>query len=431
MGYERVTAFDAESGVAGAILRDGGSYRRVAEYLTEDSFTLELPREIFRAAASLTAKGAAIDPVAIREEIRAAHGTVTNQMLMDLMDVTPTAANDTVYAEIVQKQNGRRRLKELGQELCERDETPEDLIALATSTIESLQDTNAGGPCRSSSEALTAFYEDLKRRDQGRTNTVSTGYASLDSVLCGGGMVKGGLYILAARPAMGKTSLALNIADQIAGGVLFVSLEMSENEIMAKRMARLSGLPSQVLLAGRLTEGEYAKAAGATQTIYASQMYINRRPTATVAEIGLMARSVKGLRCIVVDYLGLIRPEGRGKKSRYEDVSDISGALKRLARQLNVPILALAQLNRGVEMRTDKRPTMSDLRDSGSIEQDADGIMLLYRPDYYAPEESKDAWSSSLVECNVAKNRHGRCGTVNFEAYLATNRFVEARRVKG
>lgn len=428
MDSERISALDAEGGVAGAILVDGGSYQRVAEYLTDDSFSLELPREIFRAAASLTAKGTAIDPVAIREEIRAEHGTVTDQMLMELMDVTPTAANDVLYAQIVQEKHFRRRLKELGEALYERDESPADLIAFATSALEEMQETKAGGACRSSAEVLTAFYEDLQRRDKGKRNTVSTGYENLDRILGGGGMVKGGLYILAARPAMGKTSLALNIAEQIEGGVLFVSLEMSENEVMAKRMARESGLSSNLLLAGTLTEREYEQAAGATKRIYASQMHINRRPTATVTEIGLMARSVKGLRCIVVDYLGLIRPEGKSK-SRYEEVSDISGALKRLARQLCVPVLALAQLNRSVEARTDKRPMMSDLRDSGSIEQDADGVMLLYRPDYYATDSAeKEAWDASLVECNVAKNRHGRCGTAFFDAYLATNRFMEIRK---
>ena len=251
-----------------------------------------------------------------------------------------------------------------------------------------------------------------------------SGYPQLDALL-GGGFLNSGLYIIAARPGMGKTTFALNIADQFDGNVLFVSLEMSTEQVTAKRLARVAGLPSSTLLMrDNLVDGEWEKVADASSKLAKSGMVVNRKMGVTVSEIGLMARSVKNLTAVVVDYLGLIRSDVRG--SRYEQVSQISADLKQLAISLDVPIIALSQLSRASEQRTDKRPSLADLRDSGAIEQDADGVLLLYRGDYYELSQDKKPGEPSLIECTLAKNRHCRTGRVFFNAYLAVNRIKEA-----
>lgn len=420
---EELTLFDAEVGVAGSILRDSQSYFRVAGTLTEDSFALEIPRLIFHAAGVLASRGQVIEPIPLREVLKGEGHTLTNQTMVEYMEVTPTAANDVLYARQVQEYARRRRLKALGETLCaEEQQDSAALLALAKGELEDIQQGTGGGLLVSSRDMLSGFYENLNARERGTSGVVKTGYPRLDQVL-GGGFLKQGLYIIGARPGMGKTMFALNLADQMAGGVLFVSLEMSEEQITARRLARLSGVNSTRLLMGKLTEEEYQKIGGCTARLCESRVVVNRSPTATVAQIGLMARSVKGLSCVLVDYLGLIRGDNP-RASLYERTTRISGDLKQLARSLNVPIIALAQLSRESERRTNKRPSLSDLRDSGSIEQDADGVLFLYRPDYYQEEQPKE-WEGSYVECAVAKNRHGGCGKVEFNAYLAVSKFEE------
>lgn len=415
-----VSTFDAETMVAGSILIDPDSYGRVSEIIAADDFQLELPRQIFQAAGELAAAGETIDPLTIKERFSAHSWTIGNETLREYMEVTPTAANDTVYAEIVQQHAQRRKLNELAERiLSDKSAAPGEIIARAGAELDNLSRSNVGGRVTSSYDAVSRFYELLECRETGEKNVVKTGFSSLDEML-GGGFLKGGLYILAARPGMGKTSLALNIADSMAGGVLFVSLEMSADQLTAKRLARLSGISSSRLLMGEgLMEAEYEQLVQATIRLCKSSVYLNQRTGATVGEIRLMARSVKPLSCIIVDYLGLIRPEQPG--SRYETITAISGALKQLAMSERVPVLALAQLNRASESRVDKRPNLADLRDSGAIEQDADGVLLLYRPDYYDKQDG----GISTVELEVAKNRHASTGEIVLGADLKCCKFYE------
>lgn len=418
-----LTLFEAEVGIAGSILRDSESYYRVADLLTEDSFAMECPKLIFHAAAVLATQGKVIEPIPIRELLRGEGHTLTNQTMMEYMDVTPTARNDVLYAQQVQEHSRKRRLRALGESLCgEQAEDSAAILSYAKGAIEDILKGSGGSMTVSSRDMLSGFYENLSARERGKSGAVPSGFHGLDQVL-GGGFLKQGLYIIGARPGVGKTMFALNLADQMAGGVLFVSLEMSEEQITARRLARLSGVNSTRLLMDKLTEAEYQKIGGCTSKLCESRVVVNRSPTATVAQIGLMARSVKGLSCVIVDYLGLIRGDNP-RASLYERTTRISGDLKQLARSLNVPIIALAQLSRESERRTNKRPSLSDLRDSGSIEQDADGVLFLYRPDYYQEEKPKE-WEGSYVECAVAKNRHGGCGKVEFNAYLAVSKFEE------
>ncbi len=425
MGADRLNHLDAETSVAGSILIDARAFDAVADMLTPEAFQSEVCRAIFRAARDLTAEGTPVDPVAIGKRIRESGGQISNQTLMELMEITPSAANVTYYAQAVLDGAKRRQLWELAGKILEDSVTPTDeLLSQTAGTVSALVETAVGGSCITSLDMMRSFYDDLVAREAGKRNFTSSGFPKLDKIL-GGGFLNGGLYIIAARPGMGKTTVGLNLADNFPGGVLFVSLEMSDNQITAKRVARVTGIPSNRLLSGSdLTDREYEKICAATSKISESGVTANRRMGATVAEIAVMARSIHNLSAVIVDYLGLV--QHKGAKNRYEAITEISGALKRLAISLKVPVIALAQLNRAAETRSDKRPSLADLRDSGSIEQDADGVLLLYRADYYQKaEKPKDYWEPSLIECEVAKNRHAATGKVNFNGYLALSRIVE------
>lgn len=254
-----------------------------------------------------------------------------------------------------------------------------------------------------------------------------TGYRDLDNVL-GGGMLASGMYVLAARPGMGKTTLAMNIADRVAkrtGPVLFISLEMDVEQLEAKRAARESGVPGNKLLMQRLTDAEYTKVAQAADVLNELPLYVNQKASATVAEMETLARKVPGLALIVIDYLGKVSPGERGRlSSRYDYTTEISGAIKTMARRFRVPVLTLAQLNRESEARQDHRPQLSDLRDTGAIEQDADGVIFLLRPEYYEGPGDRDPYAPEELNVLVAKNRHGPTGECQMAFYPGTSRVL-------
>lgn len=424
---QRGNVLDAETAVVGSILIDSRAFDAVSDLLTPEAFQTELCRAVFRAAQELTAQGLPVDPVVIGKRIRETGGEISNQTLAELMEVTPSAANVEYYAGLVLDGAKRRKLRDLAEKILEDGTAPTDeLLSQTAGEISSLVESAVGSRCITSNDMLHRFYDDLASREAGKKNVLPSGFPNLDKVL-GGGFLRGGLYIIAARPGMGKTTVALNLADNFTGGVLFVSLEMSPEQLTAKRLARETGIPSNRLLMGNgLTDDEYVKICSASSDLSGSGLTVNRRVGATVPEIAVMARSVQNLSAVVVDYIGLVQHKGAG--SRYEAMTEISGALKRLAISLNVPVIALAQLNRAAETRTDKRPSLADLRDSGAIEQDADGVLLLYRPDYYQKEKpAQNAWTPSLIECEIAKNRHAATGKTYFDGYLAVSRIAEAR----
>ena len=239
-------------------------------------------------------------------------------------------------------------------------------------------------------------------------------------------MLPGGFYILAARPGCGKTALALQIADNVAksGAVLFVTLEMDVSQLQARRLSRRTGISStRLLLDENLSTEEWRQVQAANVELSHLPLYANGKAGCTVPDMRSMARKVKGLSLIVVDYLGLLQPE-RSRSSRYEEITAISNSLKTLARSLKVPVLCLAQLNRASEQRADKKPGLADLRDSGAIEQDADAVMLMHRPDMYDESEHGEL---VFVSTQVAKNRHA--GTASFQLgfNLQTGRFIPVK----
>jgi len=336
--------------------------------------------------------------------------------------------NLELYARLLRDESQRRQLKDLAEQLELSVYHQEEAAEIITNAASRLQEIERGGGVSDIADPKAAWKAFMDHRGlvESGKGAVPTGFAPLDTIL-GGGMLRSGLYVLAARPGMGKSTTALQFADSIAvnvGPVLFVSLEMSLEQIEGKRIARLSGIPSDEVLLSDGKTLDYRKVKDAARKLRELPVYISRRPSATVAQIRRMAKQIDGLQCVVVDYLGKIAAADP-KASRYEAVTAISGDLKTLAVELGVPVLALAQLNRENTGRNDKRPQLSDLRDSGAVEQDADGVIMLHRADYYEMNETPlKPWESVELEIIVRKNHHGRIGSCSAGFFPATGKIV-------
>lgn len=421
-----IDALEAESCVIGAILLDAACLPEVAELLSGEDFALETNRRLFRAALALDRRGEPVDPATLRAETR---GEISDAYMLELMDRTATAANAAQYARLTRQASMRRGLRALADTIAEKTqmmEPPRDVIAAAQRELERIEAQDAARELATSEEMMLAFYEHRALVDKGGRGFVPTGFRPLDRLL-GGGLLNSGLYVLAARPGMGKTTFALNVAEHVAkdGPVLFVSLEMDLEQIAAKRLGRAAGISSSALMMGTLTEEERGRAAEHAARLAKATLTANRMSDATVDDIAHMARKEKGLRLVVIDYFGLIKTSEK-RASRYEAMTDISGQLKALARALHVPVLCLAQLNRENMRRTDNRPKLSDLRDTGALEQDADGVIFLHRPDYYG-DESPDPWAPAPMQIILEKNRHAGTGICDAAFYMAVGRVIPAR----
>lgn len=423
-----LSPLDAEAAVVGSILIDAGCLPAVEEILRPEDLALAAHQAIYRAALTLRRRGGAIDPVLIREEAAREGADIDSRYLLELMDRTPTAANAKEYAGIARKASLRRAV----DKLCDQAKAeaaggdPGAVLAGLARDAAELQSQGVTDELIRPGEALLEFYAHRDRVDRGENRGfVPTGYRDIDLTL-GGGLLASGMYILAARPGMGKTTLALNIADRVAeqtGPVLFISLEMDVEQLEAKRLSRLCGVPANRLLMGRLSPEEYDKMARAAEQLEKAPLYLNRRPGATVEDIETLARRVPGLALVVVDYVGKIAPSPGARKNndRYNYMTEVSGDLKTLARSLKKPILALCQLNRASEGQKDKRPGLANLRDTGALEQDADGVVFLYREEYYDPA-GRGAYAPEPLEVIVAKNRHGPTGTCELAFSLAVSK---------
>ena len=413
---------EAEQAVLGSLLISSECLGVVEELLRPEDFGLAADQEIYRAFLRLQARRAVMDPVTVLQELRSTGAQADRAYLFQLMEITPTAADVAEYARIVRLESVRRQGMDLSGELrqdLEAGGDPGAVLAGHARRVDELLRAGTAGDLYTPEEAMLAFYDHRQAVDEGRASGfLPTGYRDLDALL-GGGMLASGLYILAARPGVGKTVFGLNVADRVAGqggGVLFVSLEMDVEQLQARRIARETGIPAGTLLMRRLGEGEYAAVSAHARTLSQRPLYLNRRSGATVEDILSMARRVRGLRLVVVDYLGKVSPgRNAGRKSRYEYMTEISGALKEAARSLKVPLLVLCQLNREVTKRQDGLPQLSDLRDTGAVEQDADGVMFLHRP-------AQSGWGGGPAPTAVLleKNRHGPTGRCELAFALGT-----------
>lgn len=419
-----MTGAENEAYICGAILIDGVKVLpSIRGILPPGAFQLEAYRTIYVAGLSLLDAGEPIDPVSIKAQAKRQGVELSNELLSELMEVVPSAAYCVEYAHRVAEDARTRAIKDLATRIQEDSvSTPDELLATLQRETEAIRASSYQRGLVAPKDALHRFMDYVVRAGEERDNFISTGFPKLDGIL-GGGFIRGGLYILGARPAVGKSTFAVNLADGITGSTLFISLEMTVEQITAKRISRRVGCSSAGLLSGRLTDKAWEQVAVAMTDISTKGLYLNDRYDLTVSQIGLLAQAVPELRAVIVDYLGLIQPATRSA-STYENISQVSRELKRLALSLNVPVICLAQLSRKVEERQNKRPMLSDLRDSGAIEQDADGVLFLYREDYYTGPPADG--QPSQVELSVAKNRHGRTGETSFNLWLRCSLFKEA-----
>lgn len=397
-----------EAMLAGAILIDEGALREVRGLVQPEHFVSEGCRAIFSAALQLYGSGGAVDVVSIRQEAMRMGTDLSIPYLTEIMSACPTAANCREYAVRIVEQTKRRKIKELFNQLsADTSSSVEELMAIVQQEITALREDGGAQGLITPGESFKRLFDAVTAAANGRRNYIATGYPALDDAL-GGGLIRGGLFILGARPGIGKSALALELADRIEGPVLFVSLEMGEDQLNARRINRVTGISQRRILQGQLDEAEWVKFSTMSAKLTERQVYFNDRLDMTVSRIQMLAQDIQNLQAVIVDYLGLVLPNSPGK-SAYDRVTEVSRDLKRLALRLNVPVVALCQLSRASATREDKSPQLTDLRDSGAIEQDADAVFLLHHL------EAMPCNGTSLkVDLRLAKNRHGPLATVPF-----------------
>jgi len=374
--------------------------------------------EIYEAALRCRDSGKPYESVYLASEVLKKTGEDVSAFVQTAGDLAPHASNLQAYCELVKKESQRRQLQQAIEEasvgLLAGDWT--DGIDRLVNDIQSIRSWH-DSDITSGADWIKRFQDYYKVTKGNPGNAFcKTGYDELD-VQLGGGMFKSEVYVIGARPGMGKTTLGINIAEHVASrgdSVLFVSLEMTDVQIMAKRLALEGGLQYTQIMAGKLDGTDEETMQDTIERVANRPFYLTTRSGMTVGEISKTARMIPDIKLIIVDYMGLIpAAEESRSKPRYEQMTEISAGVKALAKSLNVPVLALAQLNRENMTRKDKRPTMSDLRDSGAVEQDAGAIILLHRPEYYETREQGEEAETEDIELNVAKNRHAAPGLVH------------------
>ena len=433
---------EAEEAVLGSILLEQDSIISVMEFLVPDDFYRVAHQLIFAAMIELNQNSEAIDPITVSEKLRQ-----KNQIenvggeagIIELLDKVPTAANVEFYTQIVLEKSTRRKLIKTSTNIVknayQEDETIANVLDTAERDILSVSEgRNKAGfiPIR---DVLHEAYTSLEERSKnnGEVTGIATGYIGLDRMTSG--LHADELIILAARPSVGKTAFVLNIAKNVAVNlnetVAIFSLEMGAESLVERIICSHASINAGHLKTGKLTDEEYTQYFVATGVLAEAPIYIDDTPGIRVSEIRAKCRRLKqernNLGLVVIDYLQLI--EGNGKESRQQEVSEISRNLKKLAKELKVPVIALSQLSRGVEQRQDKRPIMSDIRESGSIEQDADIVAFLYRDDYYRKEPDENGHvpevePNSTIEVIIEKNRSGPRGTVELNFMKEFNKFT-------
>ena len=416
-------SLEAEQSVLGSILIDSRCVADIIGLVQPEDFYLQQNREIFEAIYSMFNFSQAIDPVTVLDKMRenGVYHDNSRDYIMQLMEITPTAANAVRYASIVREKAMLRNLSQAGVDITEMVQsqmgTPSEILESAEKKIYALRKGDRQDSLEHIGTILHKVYDHLNELAQSDSAIpgLSTGLRDLDTKI--NGLNKGNLLLVAARPAMGKTSFALNIGLNVAKKykktVAFFSLEMSREELAMRLLSSESFVDSQKMATGKLTEEEWVKIGMASSALSQTDIRVDDNGGITVAEMNAKCRRLDNLGLVIIDYLQLMQGSGYGKgnENRVQVVSDISRSLKIMAKELNVPIICLSQLNRAAEGRSDKRPMLSDLRESGSIEQDADCVMMLYRDDYYNP----DTEEKNVAECIVAKNRHGEIGTVKMQ----------------
>lgn len=415
--------------LVGAICIDPDALADVLPYVRVDDFGNAVCKDAFESALELQDSSAEWNVMTIADRL-CQHGygeQSAADFLRECMTAAATSQNAVAYAKLVRDQAGRRALQKIADDISDGvfyHAASSEIITSALRAIEEIQTPEQSG-VMDSTTAIQQWYAWADAAEQDPEFTlVRTGYAPLDRQL-GGGLFKSGMYVIGARPGMGKTTVGINLADRIAARgkrVLFISLEMPAVQITAKRIAIRSGVPYNALMTGRLNSDDYRAVNTANNDLSAYAFLLADESRRTVTDIYALARKVRGLDVIFMDYLGLLSPAPEDvTKTRYEQSTNISAALKSMAKRLGIPIVVLCQLNRESTKTASKKPSLTDLRDSGAIEQDADGVILLHRDGYYA-EEKPEIEDIKLI---VAKNRHGATGEVTMTWKAASGAIYE------
>ena len=426
-------SLEAEQAVLGSILIDSRCVADVIGVLRPEDFYLQQNREIYETIYTMFNFSQTIDPVTVLDKMRetGVYQDNSRDYILQLMEITPTAANAQRYANIVRE---KAMLRGLGQAATDISEmvysqvgTPQEMLETAEKKIYALRKGERGDSLEHVGTVLHKVFDNLTELSQSDSAIpgLSSGLRDLDMKI--NGLNKSDLLLVAARPAMGKSAFALNIGVNVAKKynktVAIFNLEMSKEQLVMRLLASESFVELQKLATGKLSDEEWTKLSMAASSLSQTDIRIDDNPTVTVADINAKCRRLENLGLVVIDYLQLMQGSGYGKNSdnRVTVVGEISRALKIMAKELNIPVICLSQLSRAVESRTDKRPILSDLRESGAIEQDADSVMFLYRDEYYN-ENTED---KGLAECIVAKNRHGETGTVKLQWFGQYQTFTD------
>ncbi len=428
------SSLEAEKSILGGILLKPDALGDVVEIITPGDFYKAAHRNIYEAMIEAYNNGEVIDPIVLIDKLKKQdkfEASGGNSIVYEIIEEVPTAANILSYAKIVKEKAILRRLGDVGTKIVEMTyegyEDADAILDKAEGMIFKISESKESKDVVGISHILNEEFERLEnlQKNKGATIGISSGFKQFDEMTSG--FHPSDLVIIAARPSMGKTAFALNLAlnavKHVDNGALVFSLEMSNSQLLQRLLAVEGGLPLQKIRNGFLNDEEWGRLGIASAKLANSKIHIADMPNVTVLEIRAMARRLKAagkLDIILIDYLQLISGSGKND-SRQQEISDISRALKGIARELNVPVIALSQLSRAPEQRADRRPILSDLRESGAIEQDADMVIFLYRDDYYN-EESE---FKGITEINIGKQRNGPVGTVNLRFFHELTKFAD------
>ncbi|SHN33327.1 replicative DNA helicase [Gracilibacillus kekensis] len=426
---------EAEQAVLGAIFLEPDAISSASEILIPEDFYRASHQQIFRVMLELADKSEPIDIVTTTTSL-----ANTQQLddvggvsyLSDLASAVPTAANMVYYCKIVEEKSILRRLIRTATDIVtdsfSKEDEVEEVLNESEKRILEVSNRKNASAFKNIKDVLMDVYDNIDQlhKNKGEVTGIASGFRDLDRITSG--FQRNDLIIVAARPSVGKTAFALNIAQNVAiktdENVAIFSLEMGADQLVSRMLCAEGNIDAQRLRTGALEEEDWGRLSMAMGSLSNAGIFIDDTPGIRVSEIRSKCRRLKqehGLGMILIDYLQLIQGSVNSKENRQQEVSEISRSLKGLARELNVPLIALSQLSRGVESRQDKRPMMSDLRESGSIEQDADIVGFLYRDDYYDQESEKQ----NIIEIIIAKQRNGPVGTVDLAFVKEYNKFVD------
>lgn len=414
---------EAERAVIGAMMLNADAIMVCSELLTSDEFYQQQYGIIFDALVEMYKDGVGADLVTLQNKLREKEVTpelYSVEYLGELLASVPTSANVKFYAEIVHEKAVLRRLIRVSEQVtkdCYMDSQPlEDILEDTEKSVFDVIQQRGGSEFEPIRDVVLRTLDSIEKaaKQKGNITGLETGFRDLDAKTAG--LQKSDLILIAARPAMGKTAFVLNIAEYVAlhsnSTIALFSLEMSKEQLVKRMLAMNSMVDSQKIRTGDLEDDDWDKLVGSVRKIGNSNLVIDDTSGITASELRSKCRKLKieqGLDLVIIDYLQLMTGAGKRKSdSRQQEISDISRSLKVMARELNVPVIALSQLSRAVESRPDKRPMLSDLRESGAIEQDADIVMFIYRDEYYNPDSEK----KGVAEVIVAKQRSGPTGLV-------------------